>query len=67
MSHQTPDGSVLLVIDMQSDFVMNAASPVFIEDAYLCVPSVAWAVKCARESKVPVIWVVREHEPSGEI
>lgn len=67
MSYQTPDGSVLLVIDMQNDFITNFESPVFIEGAILCLPSIVWAVKCARESKIPVIWVVREHEPSGEL
>jgi nicotinamidase-related amidase len=65
MAQKSPDGSVLLVIDMQNDFIFNESSPVYIEGSVLCLPSVVWAVQCARENNVPVIWVVREHEPSG--
>ncbi len=67
VSQQSPDGSdALLVIDMQKDFIQNSSSGVFLPAGFLCASFVPYAVNCARKSNVPVIWVVREHEPSGE-
>jgi nicotinamidase-related amidase len=65
MEHKSPDGCALLVIDMQNDFVINENSPVFIKGGKECIPYVSHVVECARKANVPVIWVVREHEPSG--
>lgn len=54
----------LLVIDMQNDFCLPGAV-LCVQGAMQCLPQVIKAVELARQHKVPVIWVVREHHPSG--
>ena len=58
--------SVLLCIDMQRDF-LEPGSPLCVKEGLACLPKVIQAVDVARKSKVPVIWVIREHHPSGNL
>lgn len=55
----------LIVIDVQNDFCFPE-SPLGVKGALACLPNVHTAVDAARENGVPVIWVVREHHPSGK-
>ncbi|XP_048550894.1 probable inactive nicotinamidase At3g16190 [Triticum urartu] len=58
--------TAMLVIDMQKDFVDPAmGSPVLVAGGEAVVPAVAEAVAVARERGIFVVWVVREHDPSG--
>ncbi|XP_010234136.1 probable inactive nicotinamidase At3g16190 isoform X2 [Brachypodium distachyon] len=58
--------TAMLVIDMQKDFVDPAmGSPVLVAGGEGVVPTVAEAVSVARERGIFVVWVVREHDPSG--
>ena len=65
-SHQLsmPSKRALLCIDMQNDFCLPDAL-LCVRGAMQCLPNVIKAVEVAREHEVPVIWVVREHHPSG--
>ncbi len=56
--------TALLVVDMQNDFCLPDA-PLCVKGAMNCLPKVIQAVETARKSGSPVIWVVREHLPSG--
>ena len=56
---------VLLVIDMQADFCVPGG-PLFVAGAPDVVDNVRNAVDAARAKAVPIVWVVREHHPSGE-
>jgi len=58
------EGVALLCIDMQNDFCLPDAI-LCVKGAMGCLPKVMEAVNKARSKKVPVIWVVREHHPSG--
>ncbi len=55
---------VLICIDMQNDFC-DASSPLCVAGAMGCLPKVKEAIEIARAKSLPVIWVIREHEPSG--
>uniref|UniRef100_A0A0E0JYF2 Isochorismatase-like domain-containing protein n=1 Tax=Oryza punctata TaxID=4537 RepID=A0A0E0JYF2_ORYPU len=61
--------TAMLVIDMQmlqKDFVDPAMrSPMLVDGGQAVVPTVAEAVAVARERGIYVVWVVREHDPSG--
>ncbi|GJN19569.1 hypothetical protein PR202_gb06858 [Eleusine coracana subsp. coracana] len=58
--------TAMLVIDMQKDFVDPAMrSPMLVADGAAVVPTVAEAVAVARERGIFLVWVVREHDPSG--
>ncbi|KAF0933716.1 hypothetical protein E2562_019195 [Oryza meyeriana var. granulata] len=58
--------TAMLVIDMQKDFVDPAMrSPMLVDGGQVVVPTVAEAVAVARERGIFVVWVVREHDPSG--
>ncbi|XP_015688901.2 probable inactive nicotinamidase At3g16190 [Oryza brachyantha] len=58
--------TAMLVIDMQKDFVDPAMrSPMLVDGGQGVVPTVAEAVAVARERGIFVVWVVREHDPSG--
>uniref|UniRef100_A0A0A9EEQ1 Isochorismatase-like domain-containing protein n=1 Tax=Arundo donax TaxID=35708 RepID=A0A0A9EEQ1_ARUDO len=58
--------TAMLVIDMQKDFVDPAMrSPMLVAGGEAIVPAVAEAVAVARERGIFVVWVVREHDPSG--
>lgn len=57
--------TALICIDMQNDF-LAPDSPLCVKGGMACLPHVRAAVQAAREAKVPVIWVIREHDPSGE-
>ena len=56
--------TALLIVDMQNDFCLPNAS-LTVDGAMSCLPYVIQAVESARELKVPVIWVVREHDAQG--
>jgi nicotinamidase-related amidase len=58
------DGSALVVIDMQRDFI-DSGAPLCVKGGAACVPLVQQAVAAARAAGVPVLWVVREHDASG--
>lgn len=55
---------VLLVIDMQNDFCLPDAV-LCVKGAMACLPAVIAAVELARRKAVEIIWVIREHDPSG--
>ena len=55
----------LIVIDVQNDFCLPDAV-LCVKGAMRCIPNVVAAVDAARSHGVPVVWVVREHDPSGE-
>ncbi|CAN6237838.1 unnamed protein product [Urochloa humidicola] len=58
--------TAMLVIDMQKDFVDPAMrSPMLVGGGEAVVPAVAEAVAVARERGIFLVWVVREHDPSG--
>ncbi|CAN6251156.1 unnamed protein product, partial [Urochloa humidicola] len=58
--------TAMLVIDMQKDFVDPAMrSPMLVAGGEAVVPTVAEAVAVARERGIFLVWVVREHDPSG--
>ncbi|KAG0532749.1 hypothetical protein BDA96_04G133600 [Sorghum bicolor] len=58
--------TAMLVIDMQKDFVDPAMrSPMLVAGGEAVVPAVAEAVAVARERGIFLVWVVREHDPSG--
>ncbi|KAJ9521943.1 hypothetical protein QJQ45_024815, partial [Haematococcus lacustris] len=56
--------AALIVIDMQNDFA-SPASPLCVAGALDCLPFVQQSVDAARRNDIPLIWVVREHDPSG--
>jgi hypothetical protein len=49
----------------QNDFLLPD-SPLCVKCGMGCLPKVQEAVAAARSSGVPVFWVIREHDPSGE-
>ena len=55
----------LLVVDMQNDFCLPGRT-LFVAGAPAIFDNVRESVELARSKGVPVIWVVREHHPSGE-
>lgn len=55
---------VLICIDMQNDFCLPGA-PLCVQGAMDCLPQVQKAVAEARRQSIPIIWVIREHHPSG--
>jgi nicotinamidase-related amidase len=59
------DRCALLVVDMQNDFCQEG-KPLFVAGAPAIFDAVRESVDVARAKGVPVIWVVREHHPSGE-
>ncbi|VFQ90432.1 unnamed protein product [Cuscuta campestris] len=56
--------TALLVIDMQNDFILPGG-PLCVRGGEAIVPGVIKAVEVARSRGMPIIWVVREHDPSG--
>ncbi|KAL0380457.1 UNVERIFIED_CONTAM: putative inactive nicotinamidase [Sesamum angustifolium] len=56
--------TALLVIDMQKDFILPGG-PMHVKGGEAIVPNVIKAVEVARSRSIPVIWVVREHDPLG--
>nr|GMD38745.1 probable inactive nicotinamidase At3g16190 isoform X1 [Ipomoea batatas] len=56
--------TALLVIDMQNDFILPGG-PMHVAGGQAIVPNVIKAVEVARNRGIPIIWVVREHDPSG--
>lgn len=63
MEHQT-GRQALLCVDMQNDFCLPE-SPLNVAGAMKCLPRVHNAINIARNKKIPIIWVIREHHPSG--
>lgn len=61
---ETGGKEALLVIDMQRDFCHKGA-PLCVAGAMDCLPRVEAAVDHARSRSIPVIWIVREHHPTG--
>nr|GMD30431.1 probable inactive nicotinamidase At3g16190 isoform X1 [Ipomoea batatas] len=47
-----------------NDFILPS-SPIHLRGGQAIVPNVIKAVEVARNRGIPVIWVVREHDPSG--
>lgn len=64
--YRYPDASkaALICIDMQNDFCLPTA-PLCVKGAMDCLPNVEHAVAHARSNSIPVIWVIREHHPTG--
>ncbi|GFQ07282.1 probable inactive nicotinamidase at3g16190 [Phtheirospermum japonicum] len=58
------ENTALLVLDMQKDFIL-ASSPVHLKGGEAIVPNVIKTVEVARNRSIPIIWVVREHDPLG--
>ncbi|KAG8388345.1 hypothetical protein BUALT_Bualt02G0116000 [Buddleja alternifolia] len=58
------NNTALLVIDMQKDFILPGG-PMYVKGGEAIVPNVAKAVEVARSRCIPIIWVVREHDPLG--
>ena len=58
------NNTALVVIDMQNDFCLPDRA-LCVKGAMGCLPSVVAAVDSARAHNVPVIFVCREHDPSG--
>ncbi|KAH6755643.1 Isochorismatase family protein [Perilla frutescens var. hirtella] len=56
--------TALLVIDMQKDLILPY-SPASVKGGEAIVPNVIKAVEVARSRLIPIIWVVREHDPLG--
>nr|GMD30432.1 probable inactive nicotinamidase At3g16190 isoform X1 [Ipomoea batatas] len=56
--------TALLIIDMQNDFILPGG-PMHVGGAQAIVPNVIKAVEIARNRGIPIIWVFREHDPSG--
>jgi ureidoacrylate peracid hydrolase len=56
--------TALVVIDMQNDFCLPDRA-LCVKGAMACLPSVVEAVDSARTHNVPVVFVCREHDPSG--
>lgn len=50
---------------MQRDFCSPSGSFFVGDDAVGCIPNVQSAVEAARSAGLHVIWIVREHDPSG--
>ncbi|KAG2453927.1 hypothetical protein HYH02_002130 [Chlamydomonas schloesseri] len=58
-----PD-TAIICIDMQNDFLLPS-SPLCVKCGMACLPKVQDALAAARAKSLPVIWVIREHDPSG--
>ncbi|KAL2516207.1 putative inactive nicotinamidase [Forsythia ovata] len=56
--------TALLVIDMQNDFILPGGQT-HLKGGQDIVPNVIKAVEIARIRGIPIIWVVREHDPLG--
>ncbi|KMZ63898.1 Peroxyureidoacrylate/ureidoacrylate amidohydrolase RutB [Zostera marina] len=56
--------TAMLVIDMQKEFILPGRR-LHVPGSSSIVPSVITAVSTARDRGIPVIWVVREHDPYG--
>jgi nicotinamidase-related amidase len=56
--------SALICIDMQNDFCLPTA-PLCVQGAMECLPNVEKAIEFARSRQIPIIWVIREHHPTG--
>ncbi|EFJ49526.1 hypothetical protein VOLCADRAFT_59236 [Volvox carteri f. nagariensis] len=54
----------LICIDMQNDFCLPT-SPLCVAGAMGCLPKVKQAIDVARAKQMHVVWVIREHDPSG--
>uniref|UniRef100_A0A0D3F3K5 Isochorismatase-like domain-containing protein n=1 Tax=Oryza barthii TaxID=65489 RepID=A0A0D3F3K5_9ORYZ len=57
--------TAMLVIDMQKDFVDPATSSAALLAGEAIRPTVTEAVAVARQRGIFIVWVVREHDPSG--
>ncbi|XP_055828822.1 probable inactive nicotinamidase At3g16190 [Solanum dulcamara] len=56
--------TAVVVIDMQKDFI-EAGAPMLVKGGEAIVPNVIKTVEVARNRGIPIIWVVREHDPLG--
>ncbi|MCX8014762.1 MAG: cysteine hydrolase [candidate division WOR-3 bacterium] len=56
-----PQKAVLLVIDMQNDF-LNPNSPAYTENATEIVPNIKELIKTARQNRIPVIYTTHCHQ-----
>jgi nicotinamidase-related amidase len=55
---------LLLIIDMQNDFV-DGGRPCANVDAEFVVPTIGQVLDAARQASLPIIWTVEAHRPSG--
>ncbi|XP_020968423.1 probable inactive nicotinamidase At3g16190 isoform X4 [Arachis ipaensis] len=62
MAAQGWNGTALLVLDMQKDFIEG---PIAVKGGKEIVPNVIKAVQVARERGILIVWVVRENDPLG--
>ena len=60
----TKSASALLVIDAQKGF-FDVESPLCVRGANACLSNIEDAVRIARRQHVPVVWIVRELDPTG--
>lgn len=56
-----PNRAVLLVVDMQNDFLLDDGS-LFTEGGKAAVPNIKKMVTACRQAKIPVIYTVHAHE-----
>ena len=59
-----PRHSVLIVVDMQSDFLAPGA-PLEVAAGRAALPAVARAIDACREAGIPVIYTAQVHQPDG--
>ncbi|KAH9665867.1 putative inactive nicotinamidase [Citrus sinensis] len=64
MSHQKWKSTALLVIAMQNDFIADDGLA-RMDGGKAILPSVIKSVEIARQRGIRIVWVVREHDPSG--
>ncbi|XP_073145690.1 probable inactive nicotinamidase At3g16190 [Henckelia pumila] len=64
LAHSKWKNTALLVIDMQNDFIFPGG-PMHVKGGEAIVPNVIKAIEVSRSRGIPVIWVVREHDPLG--
>ncbi|PNW72282.1 hypothetical protein CHLRE_16g674650v5 [Chlamydomonas reinhardtii] len=56
--------TALICIDMQNDFLLTS-SPLCVKCGLACLPHVQEAIAAARAKSLPIVWIIREHDPSG--
>ncbi|MCR5762134.1 MAG: cysteine hydrolase [Treponema sp.] len=64
LSSTTASDTVILVIDMQNDFV-EPGTALYVSGAKATVPIIQELIKYGRTKKWPVIYIIREHRLNG--
>eukprot|EP00892_Ulva_mutabilis_P004760 jgi/Ulvmu1/2656/UM014_0110.1 len=57
-------GTAVICIDMQKDFCLPDA-PLFVKESPVSIPKCKQLIEGARQHNLPIVWVIREHEPDG--